>query len=814
MIRLLRSLFEKPVPPPPPSGSLAEFHWEPDLSDAASAGFQLGGDGRYEASSSAEGLVLELLKPSLFAWSQSEAYKIADAVVCARFSLPEDGAAGLVLRMASDESFYYLSVSRDGAARLDLLFNGEARALVPWVPCPWLAGERELVLDLVMRGSRFIALANGRWAFEIDDDAIAEGRLGFAARSGESGGARATLRLLSADSRPMETELEFARLGRALRKDPGQRRRLAEALFTDGLYVPAAVQYKALADSGDATADDYLAKARCSLRLGLVDDALEELGRCLSLEPAHAEATRERHNALYLAGRFAELRDGLAAGDGPSDPMLLNLLGHAHYSLGAWDRAAAAYARAADGDPSTPLYRKNEARALEREGRRAEAAAAWLAAARGFFAAEAWDDASICSLRLRELRYDARALDSLDARIAYGRGELKEAEAAFAKLAKKKALDAPCAYLYGRMKAARGDGDGALALYRAAAAAEPETAVYRFRLAEALYLSGDPDYRTELDAALVLAPEDGWILNLAGLAELGRDDAAAEGFFRRAAAAIAEEPEPLVNLAEAMIRRGRAAEAAELLRRAAEARPEAANQLGNALAACGRLAEAAEAYGRAAALCADRRGGPEETASYLGNRAAALIELGELAAAEGALRRALELSPGDLRATMLMGDVAIELGDYVRGELAYRAALAEAPGDRSLLSRLARSLKARARYAEARAAAEALPPGPERDGVLAEIEAASRETLSCDGCGRAWSCPRPLPAVPKGALRGEPPDESPAGACPSCGAVFCVGCAKHTLTDGRLLCPRCGGRLKLEDDRLRFVARSFMAPRP
>lgn len=813
MIRLLRSLFEKPAPPPPP-GSLAEFHWEPDLADAGSAGFQLGGDGRYEARSSGDGLALELHRPSLFAWSQSEAYTFADAVVCARFSLPETGAAGLVLRMASDLSFYCLSISREGAARMDLLFNGEPRALVPWVPCPWLAGKREIVLDLVMRGSRFIALANGRWAFEIDDEALAEGRIGFAARSGESGGASATLRLLVVDSRPMEAELEYARLGRALRKDPNQRRRLAEALYAEGSYVPAAVQYKAVAEGGQARADDYLAKARCSIGLGLLDDAIAELDRCLGLEPSHAEARRERFNALYLAGRFAELRDGLAAGVGPADPMLHNLLGHAHYNLGAWGQAALAYALAAEGDPSTPLYRKNEARALEREGRKAEAAAAWLAAARGFFTAGGWDDASICSMRLRELRYDARALDSLDARIAYGRGELKEAEAAFAKLAKKKALDAPCAYLYGRMKAAGGDADGALALYRTAAAAEPETAIYRFRLAEALYLNGDPGYRTELDAALSLAPEDGWILNLAGLAELGRDDEAAEGYFRRAAAAIAGEPEPLVNLAEAMMRRGRAADAAELLRGAAEARPEAANQLGNALAALGRLAEAAEAYGRAAALSAGRRGSPEATASYLGNRGAALIEAGELSAAEGALRKALELSPADPRATMLMGDLAIELGDYVRGELAYRVALERTPGDRALILRLARSLKARGRYAEARAAAETLPPDPERDAVIAQIEAASRETMSCDGCGREWGCPRPLPPVPKSALRGEPPDESPAGACPSCGAVFCVGCAKHTLTEGRLLCPRCGARLKLEDDRLRFVARSFMAARP
>ncbi|HPG87305.1 MAG TPA: hypothetical protein PLQ29_11465, partial [Spirochaetales bacterium] len=79
------------------------------------------------------------------------------------------------------------------------------------------------------------------------------------------------------------------------------------------------------------------------------------------------------------------------------------------------------------------------------------------------------------------------------------------------------------------------------------------------------------------------------------------------------------------------------------------------------------------------------------------------------------------------------------------------------------------------------------------------------ETLSCASCEREWVVPRPVPAAPRPKLRGEPPDDSPAGSCPSCGKVFCVACRKDGLVDGRFTCPDCGERLNLNDDRVRWI---------
>jgi predicted RNA-binding Zn-ribbon protein involved in translation (DUF1610 family) len=52
-----------------------------------------------------------------------------------------------------------------------------------------------------------------------------------------------------------------------------------------------------------------------------------------------------------------------------------------------------------------------------------------------------------------------------------------------------------------------------------------------------------------------------------------------------------------------------------------------------------------------------------------------------------------------------------------------------------------------------------------------------------------------------------PPDESPAGACPRCGNIYCIACRKAELSDSRFTCPDCGEALKLSDNRLRYLVR-------
>jgi len=805
MLKFIGRFFKKPLPPPEP-GSSPEELWKADFSTMETSRFAPVDEERYAVSVDGGALRLDLRRGNLFAWADAADYRYADATIEAELHFGEPGqrrAAGLMLRKIDDSSFLYVLVSSGGEVRLDIVFNGDPRPLVPWIACPWAAGAETVVLSVVSRGPRIVVMVNGRFALEAEDDSLESGRLAFA---GQSYGGPASFRLVSlrVDSRPLEAETDYLRFARIVAADSDQRRRLAEGFMGLGYYVPALVQLRKVADRKEGTARDKFLEAECLLRLDLKDEAAVAIDACLAIDPAFGEAIEERYNLMYLRGDYARLRESLESDTVRlgSSPRLANLLGHAYYNLGSWTRAAEAYGQAADADPDMPIYARNRAMALENAGDLVAASAAWLAAAKGFYAQEAWDDASDCSRRLRERGFDKAALDSLDGLVAYGRGDEKTAEALLSKLVKKGRADAPASYIYGLMLNAAGKRAEAIKAFRNAAALEPEKPIYAYRLAEALFVTGEP-CDDELETALRMAPDDGWTLNLAGQAAMSHGRLAeAVDRFGAATAALPDEAAPVVNRSQALSALGRHDEAIAALDSWPERSAAAANGRGNALAAAGRLADAAAAYQTACSL----GNADPELATYRVNLAAALIELGELADAEDALRRALELKD-DPRALRLMGDIAAEYGDLGRAELAYRAALERLPGDADLLARLASHYLSRRRYERAAAMADELAAADPAAAqtVRNAIRAATFETIACASCGRSWEAPKPVPAVPRSRLRGEPPDDSPAGSCPGCGKTFCVACRKDALQDGRFTCPDCGVTLNLNDDRVRWI---------
>ena len=161
-----------------------------------------------------------------------------------------------------------------------------------------------------------------------------------------------------------------------------------------------------------------------------------------------------------------------------------------------------------------------------------------------------------------------------------------------------------------------------------------------------------------------------------------------------------------------------------------------------------------------------------------------------------------------------MGDLAKPFGDLPRAEMAYTSALEHAPADPDILQRLAGLHLLRGHYQQASTIAEALaatePEASEK--IMAAVRRATQEELACDSCGFRWVVPKPLPPVPRAIVRGELPDESPAGSCSECGAVLCVACGKKQLVDGRFSCLQCGGKITLNDDRLRWIVRTYVNP--
>ncbi|MBN2873706.1 MAG: tetratricopeptide repeat protein, partial [Spirochaetales bacterium] len=539
MFRFLRTLFTKPAPPPAP-GSSPEHRYCPDFSSLEASGFEAVDESRYHTRVEDGAFVLELKKPSLFAWADDGTFRYADVSIEAEIDFSDDDqeqaspqqasplrasplrAAGLLLRKAAESSFVYALISSEADVRLDMVFNGEPRTLIPWTACPWARGASRFVLSVVARGSHFVVMVNGRFALEAEDDSLASGGIAFAAQSYSE---PAVFRLVSyrVESRPVEVEADYLRYARIIEADADQRRRLAEGLFSLGYFVAALVQLQKIADRGAETANDAFLKAECLLRLDMPGEAAQAIEECLALDPTKEEAIEERYNVMYLCGEYSRLKEALEsdAARVAGSPRLANLLGHAYYNGGSWAKAASSYGVAARGEPTMPIYSRNYARALEKAGQPSDASAAWLAAARGFYEQGAWDDALECSARLRELGYDKVTLDSLEAMIDYGGGEPAKAEPVLARLFRKGLADAPASYVYGLILARRGKRTEAIKAFRQAASLEPERPLYRYRLAESLFMAGEP-YQAELDAAIEAAPDDGWTLNLAGQAAMRR----------------------------------------------------------------------------------------------------------------------------------------------------------------------------------------------------------------------------------------------------------------------------------------------------
>lgn len=750
---------------------------------------------------------LEVRRPAYFAWEPLEGGRsFADAVIEAELEAdPANGhsAAGLLFRRADDENYYCLLAGSRGTWRLDLVFNNHQMPLVGWTPMPEPSGPTR-TLRVVVHGTRCTVAVDGDWVGEVEDETLAEGAVCFAAQNYDERPAAAfRLRRIAVDARPLEVEREHLRLSYYFPVQPAARLALAETLFAQGGHGAAAVQLRKALRGREGTPRERFLLAECYARLGAHSLALEELERVLAAEPSHHEARLEQASVLYLANRFLEARDRIAAlladpGYRPGSAAW-NLLGNAEYALGNARRAADAYLRAVALEPGMPLLARNAARALELAGDRSEALRLYLEAARRFEQEGALDELSLVTARVQALAPENREVRELAVRALWREGRHGEARGELEALAAEGSTDPEVHHLLGLLALEAGDRDGALPRFERAAALAPQRADYQLRLAETLHLLGrDPG--PALEAARALAPGDPWLANLEGLRRLEAGDAASAA--ERFAAALASAPREVdirLNLSEALSRAGRHDEAMAAV--AGEDDPRLVNQRGNLHARAGRYAEAVRDY--EAAIRAD----PANRA-YRENCAAACLEIDLVSRAEELLA-ALARERPTASVYNLLGNVAVVRGERRRAEVAWAAGLALEPRNVDIRANLAAMHLERGAWQRARELVdEALQIDPAHAHALRldrRIKDAHERRFACDGCGRLWWAPRELPPQPGFQARGEPPAEAPAGRCERCGKLYCVACASAHVVESRLTCAGCGGRLKLSDDALRWL---------
>ncbi|MFA6507181.1 MAG: tetratricopeptide repeat protein [Treponemataceae bacterium] len=827
MLRLLKGLFHREDIDP---DAIREERWTADFSKPRSSRFKAENAEDYEAKLSRRGVDLHLKKSRMFAWVEDPLYRYGNVEIEATVRFPSDegdssgyAAAGVLFRYSDAGSYYSFLVSTKGFFRVEAIFNGSPMPLIGWTETPEPIEVGSAVrLRAIALGDRMSFMINDRWAAEVTDGTLSVGRAAFAVASYEnSGKVHARLESFRIESRPMEVETLHYRWNSYVRIDPAARQRLAETFMSMGQPLSALVQIKRIwktdqrvSIATQRSAKTLLLAAECAMLLSLYAEAEEYLDRCVEADSASEEARRavaEKAKLLYLANRFAELRDHAeeAVGLYPEDSTLRTLLGHAYWNLGAWDHAATEYERAYALEPKNGIIALNAARAKEKIGDKGGAFRHYLEAAVAFLQAEAYDDLTITLPRLRELGPRDPAVRAIAGKRAYAMEDWtlaeKELSAAMNK-AGKASEDSAVPYLLALLRIRAGKRAEALPLLERAVQLESHFAPYRFRLAETRFLlsgdSSDPKLTMDLEEALRLFPDDGWTVNLAGQVEIARGDLnAAARHIEKAATLLPDEDAVIVNRAELAFLRGDAQGALALLNRGKEPTGVLANEAGNILVRLEQWEEAREAYARALSAA------PSDI-DFLRNQASCMVQLGLYGEADDILSKLVDLDPG-ARTLDLIAYVAIKKGEYARAEAAYRVGLEHYPEDKALLAGLAWTYLSMARWKSAEETIErleALDSGT-NSAVVAELRQryveATTKQVSCASCDRSWRILKDAPTVAAFRLVAEPPDELPAGTCPKCGKTFCIGCGKKHLVDGRFVCPECAERLKLLDEGLK-----------
>lgn len=792
-----------------PLDVVSEF-WEANFKKAKKRRFIETEEGNFRSFFKGNSFVLELKKTSLFAWVNDALYRYRDVIIDGTITFDDENgysSAGFIFRYLSEDTYYYFLVSNKGYFRFDVVFNGNPLRLIGWTEMEEPV-EKTFSLRIIAHGSSFVFCVNDTTVAEIEDETIDAGGIAFAAQNYEdTSKAVFYLNEFLLESRPYNIEAQYVRWKELFPIPPRQRIAFAESLYNAGHYNAAVIQYRKAARYIELNKESSILLAECLLRLELYEQVLDVINSVLLKNPSDPESIILKADALYSLQRLIEARDFIAEHiENVSDSAVLwNLYGNVEYTLGNLETAVEKYEKARGLDSETPLFSINAGKSYRRLADFPRALTCYTESAVKLFRQEAYDELAYILKEIEELEPEHPTVRNIRGKIHFHEGNFEEASRLFNSLIEEGEADASVYYLAGLLELRENNRRQAMERFERAAAMEDDFYLYWFRLAETRHALGE-DPGEALQRALECGTDDPWVDNFAGLVALEREDyGSAEVYLRKAYKNGVNEADICINLSHALVSAGKEEEALELLENFSGDACPVWNRLGNVLAYAGKYDQAARQYEKCIAEEPDN-------IDYLENAASLYIELDQIPKAEELLRKALTLGQ---RSSLynLMGNVAVMLGEYSRAEKTYETGLEVDKDDTTLRCNFADMLYTLGNYQKARQVLdrdETVLGTPRGRELHKKIKDSLEITYTCAVCGREWTAPKEVPEQGQLRLRGEPPDESPAGECPDCGKVYCVACAKAYLDGGRFSCKECGTHLKLIDNGIKYLVSRYI----
>lgn len=814
--------------------------WTADFSDIKNRRFiEEEGDGY--SSRFNTGLNLSLYRKNLYAWTVNPQYQYKnvciDAVIdfsdCKRI-VPESSAAsenkagicafGFLLRYVDEANHLSVLLSDKGFFRIDAVFNGSQIPLIGWTASPPMVkkyakhyDENHVPLQIILNDTSIALIVNCNLAVLIDDDTIqSEGSIAFAGQNwDEYEETNAVLSFFSLDSRDIQCDAAYRTWAANNTFSSEYRMQIARSYSAVGRIVPALIETKKAFEAGITSVEDCIFASRLYLSQNLFEEAYEILQKAEPLFPEEVSISEETASVLYLWGKYEELSVFFRKLNGKekNSSVLASLKGHVLALQNEYKPAYMWYMTASVLNPEQIMHTRNAADMLSKQGKKQEAADIRLSLLNTCI--EQKDLGTFIrienEINEKELTTTQKTvLLACRGKKAFLEGKNEEAKSLLQKYLSKRtaAKDSEALFALSLLYKDEGLIEEAVTLLENIVKENDASSSYYRTLAECKALLNEQDEALLfVEKALEIDHSDGWALYLKAdlLYKKNELDKAFESVY--AAFTILQEELSVLNLYAALMKeKGRLDEVLQILDEVSlhsgngtSYRTDALHICANYYTQANRLTEAEERYKKALELS------PRDI-MLICDYASLCMTMDRINEADSLVSTIFsDTVPAKLYE--IIASIAVKKGESTRAEITLRQGLdacRNSPSDYcTLLIDLAHFYLQTSKWSKAEEIVkelQSLETSGRVDEVSEELADKTSREIHCALCSRTWRVPLTLPIIDKMNLTAQPPDDLPAGNCPVCGKVYCIGCVSYTLSEeGRFSCPNCMVSLKLQD---------------